>query len=368
MLARAHASLHQWKEAQGELLRVVKVDRSSRQGFALLGEVLLRRSGLRARRAGAAARAEPRSDEPADPVDAQARARRPAARSAAADPAAGAAARRDRQRPARSTLAAARPRAARPRRPPMPRADGNAPPSSPAASPAMPTMAIEPRRTGATSRRPSTRRRRASPTRRPGSPHRPRAPSRPRPAADERRGRAAARGLGREAAERRGRVAAPVGRGRRELPQRSAHRRPARRRRRARARRRLRSAAGSPVGPLDAPRVHLPVRRARPRHRRRRHLVLVEREAEGRGGRAAAARGEERDRQRRLRRPRDLHREARRGAQEGPGEHPVVRVRRRGAPGLESLLYGTDAEPRRRARSTTSPTRSRTASPARASS
>ncbi len=43
MLARAHASLHQWKEAQGELLRVVKVDRSSRQGFALLGEVLLRR-------------------------------------------------------------------------------------------------------------------------------------------------------------------------------------------------------------------------------------------------------------------------------------------------------------------------------------
>jgi tetratricopeptide (TPR) repeat protein len=43
MVARAHASLHQWKEAQGELLRVVKVDRSNRQGFALLGEVLLRR-------------------------------------------------------------------------------------------------------------------------------------------------------------------------------------------------------------------------------------------------------------------------------------------------------------------------------------
>jgi tetratricopeptide (TPR) repeat protein len=43
MLARAHAAMHQWKEAQGELLRVVKVDRSSRQGFALLGEVLLRR-------------------------------------------------------------------------------------------------------------------------------------------------------------------------------------------------------------------------------------------------------------------------------------------------------------------------------------
>lgn len=44
MLARAHAALHQWKEAQGELLRVVKVDRTNRQGFALLGEVLLRRS------------------------------------------------------------------------------------------------------------------------------------------------------------------------------------------------------------------------------------------------------------------------------------------------------------------------------------
>jgi tetratricopeptide (TPR) repeat protein len=44
MLARAYAALHQWKESQGELLRVVKVDRSNRQGFALLGEVLLRRS------------------------------------------------------------------------------------------------------------------------------------------------------------------------------------------------------------------------------------------------------------------------------------------------------------------------------------
>src|SRR4029078_12983603 len=43
MLASAYAAMHQWKEAQGELLRVVKVDRSSRQGFALLGEVLLRR-------------------------------------------------------------------------------------------------------------------------------------------------------------------------------------------------------------------------------------------------------------------------------------------------------------------------------------
>jgi predicted Zn-dependent protease len=44
LVARAHASLHQWKEAQGELLRVVKNDRSSRVGFALLGEVLVRRN------------------------------------------------------------------------------------------------------------------------------------------------------------------------------------------------------------------------------------------------------------------------------------------------------------------------------------
>ena len=43
-IARAFAAMHQWKEAQGELLRVVKVDRSNRAGFALLGEVLLRRS------------------------------------------------------------------------------------------------------------------------------------------------------------------------------------------------------------------------------------------------------------------------------------------------------------------------------------
>lgn len=43
-LARAHIAMHQWKEAQGELLRVVKVDRSNRAGFAMLGEVLLRRN------------------------------------------------------------------------------------------------------------------------------------------------------------------------------------------------------------------------------------------------------------------------------------------------------------------------------------
>jgi predicted Zn-dependent protease len=46
LLARAHYALHQWKEAQAELLRVVKVDRSNRLGFSLLGEVLLRRGDV----------------------------------------------------------------------------------------------------------------------------------------------------------------------------------------------------------------------------------------------------------------------------------------------------------------------------------
>ena len=44
MLSRALVDLHQWKEAQAELLRVVKVDRASRLGFTLLGEVLMRRA------------------------------------------------------------------------------------------------------------------------------------------------------------------------------------------------------------------------------------------------------------------------------------------------------------------------------------
>ena len=44
LVARGHASLHQWKEAQAELLRIVKVDRTNRAGFTLLGEVLMRRA------------------------------------------------------------------------------------------------------------------------------------------------------------------------------------------------------------------------------------------------------------------------------------------------------------------------------------
>jgi tetratricopeptide (TPR) repeat protein len=43
LLARAYTQLHQWKEAQGELLALVKADRSHQQGFAMLGEILLRR-------------------------------------------------------------------------------------------------------------------------------------------------------------------------------------------------------------------------------------------------------------------------------------------------------------------------------------
>lgn len=44
IVARAHAQLHQWKEAQAELLRIVKTDRTNRAGFTLLGEVLMRRA------------------------------------------------------------------------------------------------------------------------------------------------------------------------------------------------------------------------------------------------------------------------------------------------------------------------------------
>ena len=43
VLSRGLAALHQWKEAQAELLKIVKVDRGNRAGFALLGEVLMRR-------------------------------------------------------------------------------------------------------------------------------------------------------------------------------------------------------------------------------------------------------------------------------------------------------------------------------------
>jgi tetratricopeptide (TPR) repeat protein len=44
MVAQAFAQLHQWKEAQAELLKVVKADRNHGVGFRLLGEVLMRRA------------------------------------------------------------------------------------------------------------------------------------------------------------------------------------------------------------------------------------------------------------------------------------------------------------------------------------
>lgn len=43
VLGRAHIAMHGWKEAQAELVKVVKLDRNHHEGFALLGEVLLRR-------------------------------------------------------------------------------------------------------------------------------------------------------------------------------------------------------------------------------------------------------------------------------------------------------------------------------------
>lgn len=44
MVGRALVALHQWKQAQAELLKVVKADKQNGDGFRLLGEVLMRRS------------------------------------------------------------------------------------------------------------------------------------------------------------------------------------------------------------------------------------------------------------------------------------------------------------------------------------
>jgi tetratricopeptide (TPR) repeat protein len=46
MIGRAYVMLHEWKQAQTELLKLVKADRNHAAGFALLGEVLLRRQDL----------------------------------------------------------------------------------------------------------------------------------------------------------------------------------------------------------------------------------------------------------------------------------------------------------------------------------
>ncbi len=44
MVGKALVALHQWKQAQAELLKVVKSDKQNGDGFRLLGEVLMRRS------------------------------------------------------------------------------------------------------------------------------------------------------------------------------------------------------------------------------------------------------------------------------------------------------------------------------------
>ncbi len=44
MVSRAFMALHQWKQAQAELLKVVKADRTNHEGFTMLGEVLMRRA------------------------------------------------------------------------------------------------------------------------------------------------------------------------------------------------------------------------------------------------------------------------------------------------------------------------------------
>jgi len=161
MLARAYASLHQWKEAQGELLRVVKVDRSNRQGFALLGEVLLRRQDferavpvlqhaqnldptspqilamLKRARAGQALDSPPPVPTAVPPRgetdNAQQRGRSASGNGAGgASPVAGP--------NAATALAMARPRSGSPAS-----SQPTGSPMVPVASPAMPTMAIEPR-------------------------------------------------------------------------------------------------------------------------------------------------------------------------------------------------------------------------------
>ncbi len=46
LLGRAFALLHRWKEAEAELVKVVKLDRYNQQGFSLLGEILVRRGNF----------------------------------------------------------------------------------------------------------------------------------------------------------------------------------------------------------------------------------------------------------------------------------------------------------------------------------
>ena len=318
MVARAHAALHEWKEAQTDLLKVVKADRANRRGFALLGEVLLRRSDYEraipvlqhaqnldpANPAVLALLKRARAGQPLDPpspIPKPVSARRsglPAPARAGA-----------RQRgPHQDRAAPGQP-------PPLP---GPGPPRPPArssaaaaaAAPQGPDPAAAPRR-GPALRGRADHGRRAAASRPPtdveaattvrGDPTEVSPPmQRLRRRADEGQGpgQAAppARAPGRlasgravggrrlgpaprhprgQAGQRRRRVAAPLGRGRRGLPQRPAHRRAARRPRGPGRRGRLPGRAGQALGPVDDRRTFIaPLRPARPRHRRRRRLVL----------------------------------------------------------------------------------------------
>ena len=238
------------KRAQAELLRVVKVDRSSRQGFALLGEVLLRRSDFERAVPVLAARAEPRSDEPADPLDVEARALGSGTRSAAADPDADATARRDQLQPVDQGRSRRHDRHRRRGRHRRGRSSALHAPV-PAASPAMPTMAMSPAEPesalwGAIRRR---RRARTSKT----------SPPPPANVPDGVRPRVILAAKEKNAAAASLRQSAAVGE---NYLNDLLDRRPARRRRRPRAGFRFRSASGSALGSLDASRVHLLVRRA----------------------------------------------------------------------------------------------------------
>ncbi|HMG53730.1 MAG TPA: tetratricopeptide repeat protein, partial [Kofleriaceae bacterium] len=136
MLARAFAAMHQWKEAQGELLRVVKVDRSNRQGFALLGEVLLRRQDFE--------RAVPvlQHAQNLDPTSPQILAMLKRARAGQPlDPPPPLPI----PVPPRGETDNGQPIVrSRPGAPPAARSRGLAPPQVPVAAPAMPTMAVDP--------------------------------------------------------------------------------------------------------------------------------------------------------------------------------------------------------------------------------
>ena len=67
MVATAFVLLHQWKEAQAELLKVVKTDRNNGRAFCLLGEVLLRRGDFERAVPGSSTCAQPFPRRSVDP-------------------------------------------------------------------------------------------------------------------------------------------------------------------------------------------------------------------------------------------------------------------------------------------------------------